>query len=227
MKSTDGDSNHTKAFSIDFIDPLFAVILHIGYVDTVLKLDLLHKFGQLHDSHEISFRDVAVLLLGFANVILSWHGYHMSVLLKPIKGGARFYLDIVCLVLYLYVILCFQNHAAVAWLLVAQFGAFCLWDVAKATEYAAPPRAQVGVSLGWGAALIVPAVFLTWGIDRVADGYRDVADFLSIAALYTVTLAYRLHKSMGHARPVQAALNNWLFGTGSKEAAPPAAPEQN
>src|SRR5262249_7695758 len=148
----------------DFIDPLFAVILHIGFVHTVLADDLMH-FAARRAAGKVTLCELANLLLGFTNILLSWHGYHRSILEHPIRGGIRFYMDVLCLVMYLYIVLYYQNLLAVLWLFVGQFVLFWLWDAAKAKEY---PSEKLGMwkmgekTFGWGAVLLVTAGLYTW-----------------------------------------------------------------
>src|SRR5262245_4102359 len=86
-----------RSFLIDFIDPLFAVVIHIGFVEGLSHQKWLHA-----RSIPSSTEDWANLLLfvaGFLTIVLSWVGYHKSIKKRPIEGDMRFILDVVLLVL--------------------------------------------------------------------------------------------------------------------------------
>lgn len=76
-----------------FIDPLFAVIIAAAVSETIIpwvKTPIVPSPFQL-----------CVVFIGFANLLLSWFGYHKSVSRKPIRGSLRFIVTVVLLPVYL------------------------------------------------------------------------------------------------------------------------------
>jgi hypothetical protein len=221
------------AYNIDFIDPLFAVVLHIGVVHALLDKHLHEYFFDDYSHDRITLRAMTLLFLGFLNVIFSWHGYHRSILEKPIRGGLRFYLDIVCLAIYLYIILMFCNGPFVAWLFVLQYFSYYLWDIAKDREWNFKPNARAAgaVTARWGVSFLLIA--LAWQFAPVAKEWKTPLESLYIALLYLCTLGYRIHKAKKYGpeseNALLEALGNILFGPrpadpAKVEDAPPAAP---
>ena len=165
-----------KNFRIDFIDPLFAVAIHIGFVE-----GLLHE-GWLHDRVvPKQLGDLANLLIfvaAFWTIVASWVGYHQSIRKKPIVGQARFVLDILLLALYIFLLLYFRKPFAEAVLLTAVYVLYVAWDFYKTKEYpeiyyaVAPPSgpAYVGrcfaewLQPGRYAALRSEAVTVGWAV---------------------------------------------------------------
>jgi hypothetical protein len=85
--------------AIDFIDPLFAVVLDISFTQ-------IHDQPWFRDWHLVLREPypflIVTLFLGYLTVVLSWVGYHQSVKKCQINvykkaGRCRFYLDIMLL----------------------------------------------------------------------------------------------------------------------------------
>src|SRR5205809_4877864 len=100
-----------KTFGIDFLDPLFAVAIHIGFTHGVLE-EPWFKEWRWPRGHETF--DALVLLLAFGTVVLSWVGYHRSISLKPLRaedrmGLVRFILDVVLVSLYALLLVKFKD----------------------------------------------------------------------------------------------------------------------
>jgi len=205
-----------SAYHIDFIDPLFAVVLHIGVVHALLDPRLHEYFFDDYRHGRITLRAMSLLLLGFSNVIFSWHGYHRSILDKPIRGGLRFYLDIICLAIYLYIILMYCDGPFVAWLFVLQYLAYYFWDLAKDREWQSKPNARAAgaVTAGWGVIFLLIA--LAWQFVPVAKEWSTPLESFYIALLFFCTLAYRVHKAKKYGpageNALLEALGNILFG---------------
>jgi hypothetical protein len=200
------------SFTIDFIDPLFAVILHIGFVRTVVDMRLYLDFDTLYTEHKVTIRALGLLVLGFMNILLSWHGYHRSVLEKPIRGGMRFYVDVLCLLIYLFIVLEFQSLQNVAWLLVAQFVLFWLWDGAKALEYRGSGVWRTGLrTFGWGLLFVAIAALATWA--PKSSNFEVIVDASLIGLMFLGSTGYRFHKAMRPGMTIGEAINNWLYGS--------------
>src|SRR6266850_6590547 len=83
---------------IDFLDPLFAVAISIGFQNGILLEPWLQnwvwpKSGELFH--------LFVFVLGMLTITLSWFGYHQSIRNKPLESNGRFILDIELLILYI------------------------------------------------------------------------------------------------------------------------------
>lgn len=120
-------------FKIDFIDPLFAVAIHIGFVGGLMEEPWFKSF--IAPTRVIDFANLAMFVAGFWLLVGSWLGYHQSIIKKPIVGNQRFILDIVLLMLYIFLLLYFRNPPSVSVLLVAVFAIYVLWDFHKTIEH--------------------------------------------------------------------------------------------
>jgi hypothetical protein len=126
-------SRDDNKFKIDFIDPLFAVAIHIGFVEGLLHENWLHTRG-----YPNSLSDIANLLLfiaAFWVIVASWVGYHKSIYVKPIIEEARFILDVVLLTLYIFLLLYFREPIGLVALMVAIYFLYVAWDFCKTKEY--------------------------------------------------------------------------------------------
>jgi hypothetical protein len=81
----------TRPFVADFIDPLFAIALHIGLAEGLIKEQWFHDWSWPIGNAAFNF---FVFLLGFLTIVLSWVGYHVSIRANPIRGYMRFVFDI-------------------------------------------------------------------------------------------------------------------------------------
>src|SRR4051812_40249420 len=122
-------------FGIDFIDPLFAVAVHLGIVESI-AIRPWFKDGRFPSDHE--WFPFLVFLLGMMTLTLSWVGYHQSVNTKPLNGGlARFAIDVMLVVVYAVLLMQIDHFEVVMVLLVFVFALFVAWDYAKNREYPA------------------------------------------------------------------------------------------
>ncbi|WP_339026630.1 hypothetical protein WI604_17805 [Bradyrhizobium symbiodeficiens] len=131
---TEAKSKLAKAdFTIDFIDPLFAVAIHIGFVEGLLNEHWLHERVFPHTWAD--FANLALFVSAFWTIVASWVGYHKSIQSKPIMGQRRFVLDILLLALYIFLLLYFRDPIAEAIILAAIFTLYISWDFYKTVEY--------------------------------------------------------------------------------------------
>src|SRR5262245_38511415 len=93
-------------FRIDFIDPLFAVAIHIGFVEGLLKEDWLHLYSVPATWQD--WANLAMFSASLAVIVASWVGYHLSIARNAIIGDMRFVLDVLLLVLYIFLLLYFR-----------------------------------------------------------------------------------------------------------------------
>jgi hypothetical protein len=142
------DRQQSGKFRIDFIDPLFAVAIHIGFVEGLLTE------SWAHDRTFPAFNDIANIWMFFVGlffvIVTSWVGYHLSIERRPLKQNERFYIDIVLLVLYFFVLLYFRSPSKMCVLLVLIYVFYIAWDYYKTREYdqefygGGPPPTGIG-----------------------------------------------------------------------------------
>lgn len=127
--------------SVDFIDPLFAVALGLNFEELGKEPWFCH-IGAALGAPDTRFI-VATILLGYATVILSWVGYHLSVKRNPIRlselsGWGRFILDVILLIVYFLLLVRYHDFGSEICLLAWIYLIFIVWDVLKMLEH---PRA--------------------------------------------------------------------------------------
>lgn len=196
MATNDSDQNR-NLLAIDFIDPLFAVVVSIALV-RVMDEPWFKGIGLFSMA---SAFDIGVLALGGITVVLSWVGYHQSIMTKPIllntrAGFWRFILDVVLLLLYWLLLVKFQNFWLVLLTLALIHIVFVGWDWLKQLEYPEKdhPSAKVrrGVTVFWFVVFVI--LFLAYSWSGLHDGIVTFWDWLLLLLALVATGAYRLHK---------------------------------
>jgi hypothetical protein len=190
--------------AIDFIDPLFAVVLHISFVQIYEQQWFWSPkmiFGEPWLFH------VATLSLAYLTVILSWIGYHVSMKTRWIdvsqtSGKWRFFLDVLLLFSYFILLVSFKYLKRELWMMAFIFLMFFFWDLAKRFEWREEDKelptedrtksvARRGVTVFWFVAFFALALFYQLVAPTPAfPCLHWVAFFLAI--LFTVL--YRVHK---------------------------------
>jgi hypothetical protein len=188
-------------FEIEFIDPLFAVAIHLG-----LSEGLFHErwFARaLPPQPDERFR-IAVFALGLLTLVLAWMGYHRSIRRKPVRGFARFIIDILLVVLYAALLVKFDDLSSVLLIIVAIYCLYTLWDILKIVEY----REHYAGSDHWykrygrEATTIVWLLlfaFLWWSLRR-----QWVDPGAVLTAAFLATILHRVNKSV----PIWRALGS-------------------
>ena len=189
---------------IDFIDPLFAVVLHISFVD----LKATHWFSdfRLIFIEPYSFH-LMTLILVYLTMVLSWIGYHRSIKNNPINvektwGRCRFGLDIVLLIFYFILVASYENFRRELWVLFAIFVIFVFWDQAKRKEIpetSLDSTARRGVTVLWGFVFLCLAILSIW---TSVDGSHSCKDWFILTAAILSTIFYRWHKERLGWRPL-------------------------
>lgn len=204
-KETPVGNGKQDTIVIDFIDPLFAVVLHISFVEVMLK-PWFSDFRLIFQ--EPSLFQVGTLLLAYITIVNSWIGYHQSIKTSPIDvrqfwGRCRFLLDIVLVIFYFVLVTSYENFQRELWVLVVIFLIFVLWDQCKRAEKndtSEDSSARRGVTVVW---FFVFLFFL--GLERVVFKVPClvvlrswVEQFILFAAIAS-SIVYRFHK--GHLQP--------------------------
>jgi hypothetical protein len=125
-------------FAITFIDPLFAIALHLGFSH---GLFLENWFKEWRKPTGPEVFSIGVFTLGFVTIALAWLGYHRSISRKPLRGLARFAIDVLLVMIYAAVLMKFNNFGAVLLLLSLTYLLYLFWDLAKLLEYRAEYKA--------------------------------------------------------------------------------------
>src|SRR5438128_12697492 len=98
-----------RPFMVDFIDPLFAVAIHIGFTHGLAEEEWFKKWRLPHGDDAFN---VFVLLLGFMTITWSWVGYHQSIARRPLQSQWRFIFDVAVVLMYIVILVQYRNFAA-------------------------------------------------------------------------------------------------------------------
>lgn len=178
--------------AIDFIDPLFAVVLSISF-GQILDEKWFNNF-RLIFSRQYGFEVATLLLLGYGTVTLSWIGYHQSIAKAQIKatgqwGFWRFIFDILLLIAYFVLLVSFENFFRVLWTLFVIFLLYVPWDQFKRLEHPQLDCAERrGVTVFWLAIFLLLALLYT--VLPAVQEYR----ILFLIACFSALVVYRQHK---------------------------------
>jgi len=181
-----------KPFGIDFVDPLFAVAIHIGFTHGILE-EPWFKEWRFPSGTEVF--DVWVLALVLWTIILSWVGYHESIKTKPLKGMGRFVVDVLLVGSYAVLLVKYRNIDAILQLLVWIYFLFIVWDGFKVWEWHDKYQGQTWqekyrrelVTVLWF------AVFLALLILR---SKWQVTPTATLVGMWVATIAYRVNKGV-------------------------------
>src|SRR5687767_5464181 len=125
-------TERSSHFSIEFIDPLFAVAVHIGLTESLFKESWFHDW-RLPQGDELI--RLATFCLGLLTLLLAWVGYHESIKHRPIKAFGRFIVDVLIVILYAMLLVKSADFNAMLFLLVVIYMLYVFWSVLKSWEY--------------------------------------------------------------------------------------------
>lgn len=194
---TGQNNGNSKGIAIDFIDPLFAVVISVSFFEVMTRQWFTPN--SINDLLSSAF-DIFVLLLGYLTVVLSWVGYHRSIRGKPIRiktlpGFWRFILDIVLLFCYWLLLVKFESFGFVLLILALIYWLYVFWDQLKWREHKKDYKPEErltacrrrGVSTFW--AIILTLVFVVnWLLPNTYD-------CLFLIMAYIAIILYRFHKN--------------------------------
>lgn len=201
--------------AIDFIDPLFAVVLNVSFAQIYLE-PWFRDFRRILAEPYLFY--CSTLVLGYLTVILSWVGYHRSIRTKWIDvetrpGRRRFFYDILLLIAYFVLLVSYDNFRRELVVLAVINLLFVIWDYYKQQEWpeaAEPDRdkrlnsaARRGISVFWFVvfSLMASTYFFCPPTVRFCT-----EDWVMLALAILFTLLYRLHKE----HPIGKGLMLWL-----------------
>lgn len=202
-----GEDN-LKSIVINFIDPLFSVVLSMSFAQIFDKE--WFKDSRLILNEPTKF-EVATLILGYLTVIMSWVGYHRSIKATPINvdtksGRWRFGIDIILLIAYFVLLVSYSNFRRELWLLMFINLIFIPWDLLKRREslnYKHPETTDSahrrGVTVFWFIVFLLLALYYHFS---PPDTPYECKDWLVLIAAIAGTVLYRFHKHSLWFRPL-------------------------
>ena len=187
--------NEDDKIVIDFIDPLFAVVLHMSFVQ-MKEEPWFSNFRLAY--HGPYYFQISTLFLAYLTIILSWIGYHRSIKRNPIRlekiwGWGRFFVDIFLLITYFVMVVSYHNFRRELLLLALIFVLFFAWDQFKRKERpeTEDSRARRGVTVLWFFVFLILALF--YCLHPPAEPLA-CEDWIILLAAALATLLYRWHK---------------------------------
>ena len=188
--------NGNGRIAIDFIDPLFAVVLSVSFAQ-IFSQQWFQDWRLI--LHEPTIFYIMTLFLAYLTVILSWVGYHRSVNRCPIMvnsfaGRARFYLDILLLISYFILLVSYENFRREINVVAIVFLLYWAWDQFKRIEWTerdVDSTARRGVTVFW----LIFFAFLAFAYQvHPPAKARGCEDWLIALSAITGTILYRWHK---------------------------------
>jgi hypothetical protein len=179
-------------FKADFIDPLFAIAIHLGFAHGLINSKWFVDWRMPITGERLT---AATFALGFLTLVLSWLGYHQSIKSKPLKGYGRFIIDVTLVVIYAMILVKFENLNAVLLLLAIVYLLYLLWDIFKINEY----KEQYDLRLSRGKRYhreIVTAIWFGWFLLIWILSNTAIFDYQTLWIFAAIgTVGYRIHKS--------------------------------
>jgi len=192
------DKEQKQPYGIDFIDPLFAAALSIGFTHAIMQENWFNVWRMPAGREWFYF---GVFMLGVLTVVLSWVGYHESIRSKPLRAYGRFIVDVILVALYVLLLVKFKNFGAVLSILVLIHLFFVIWDIFKIKEYGDPYNqgGREAVTLIW--TVIFTLLWVSHYLNWVPEGFLLLFAYIS-------TILYRIHKVV----PIGGGIRRVLVG---------------
>lgn len=181
-------TRHGQRLRLEFIDPLFAIAIHIGVAEGIMESHWFHDTRTPKNQNE--WFDIAVFCLGFATLVLSWFGYHASLLKRPIRGVGRFIIDVVLVLLYAAILVKYDHFSAVLFLLMIVFLLYPLWDLLKIAEHREVSRAG-----GYRREVVSGLFGLLFVLLYILDYHSWLPEGVLLTLAFIGVLAYRAMKA--------------------------------
>lgn len=175
---------------LEFIDPLFAIAIHIGVVEGIMKSPWFEQTRTPSTRGE--WFNIAVFCLGFLMLVLSWFGYHASLLKRPLRGGMRFLIDVVLVLLYAGILVKYDHFSAVLLLLMIVFLLYPAWDLFKIVEHPAVSRAS-----GYRREIVSASFAIVFILLYLLDYFSLLPRSVLLSFAIFGVLAYRAVKAHG------------------------------
>jgi len=202
--------NSKDKYGVTFIDFLFTIAVFVGIFPEAHGVNGYNSiFSQewIKNFNMPSENDVAVLLsfmLCFFTVVLSWFGYHNSMLKFSHKGNHvfgmfRFMIDVTLLLLYILLLVNYDKILIVANLLIFIFFLYFCWDLLLVREhkdyYLNKKMAGLSHIMVYRGEYVTIFWFLAIIVIRMLHEKGFIVDLITlVSALFFVIIAYRINK---------------------------------
>lgn len=200
-----------------FVDPLFAIFIAAAVSETIVP-------WTKGAWDEVGFFNICVVFLGFINILLSWFGYHKSVIRKPIKGSIRFIVTVVLLPLYMLTIILYQSKFLdIVIIYAAIFFLWSCWEHLKNIEHGVG-SGFLKIVFRYYNIVMYLTLFILIAVDHTPQEYLNVwcvkyVNEISLCLLVFSIFSLRITKSVGKdgspAAKIKAEIMNLFFGNRS------------
>lgn len=163
----------------DFMKRWFAIALSVGFATALSRMPWIEDERSFLISAPLDWGQINQIMRLFAAgvaTLLSWEGYLLSIRGKPLWDGARFYIDVFLVTLYL--ILLLTSSSSQFWIGIHTFTflIYILWDflsikvhpdqyiLSNKEEYTSRRKIYAGVFKGSPDIKHGPIVTLTWPV---------------------------------------------------------------
>jgi hypothetical protein len=196
-------TERSSHFSIEFIDPLFAVAVHIGLTESLFKESWFHDW-RLPQGDELI--RLATFCLGLLTLLLAWVGYHESIKHRPIKAFGRFIVDVLIVILYAMLLVKSADFDAMLFLLVVIYMLYVFWSVLKSWEYQEEYAQIPGWKTRYRREIVTFFWFLVFLGLWLLLHFQLATELTVIVLAYVCTVGHRINKEV----PIWGALGNGI-----------------
>ena len=198
-----------RSLFVDFLDPLFAVAIGIGFDHGLLLEPWLISWSLPRGQNLF---DLFVFILGLFFIAMSWFGYHKSVKNKPLKGNLRFVLDVALVLFYLLLLFKYKDFSATLLVLVIIYLLYILWDILKVIEHPEDYDKNVRFFSRYARELITAQWFVLFALLFLIN-YLFNIPVPSLILAYLGTIFYRTDKKKHFAGHIWNGIKNWSVGS--------------
>ncbi|MDX6447203.1 MAG: hypothetical protein QOH71_4277 [Blastocatellia bacterium] len=204
-------STPNSQFSIEFVDPLFAVAIHLGLAHGLFQ-ETWFQYWRIPLGDE--WLHLATFLLGMLTLVLAWIAYHSSIRKRPVKAFGRFTVDVMLVILYALLLVKYANLKAVLLLLLVVYALYVGWDLLKRGEYSSEYLKTDPWIKRYRRELITFGWFVAFAVLWFLYSRKVVGDVFALLLAYFATIAHRVNKQV----PIWGTLGraaNAIFVRGS------------
>ena len=192
-------TSNPSNFDIEFIDPLFAVALHLGLSHGIYQ-ETWFRDWRLPQGDE-SFH-LGVFALSLLTLILAWVGYHGSIRRRPVKGFGRFIVDVVLVIFYATLLVKYTDFRATLFLLMCVYALYVIWDLFKSWEYHADYANVQGLRTRYRRQIVTIIWFLVFIALWWLFSRNHLSEWSALILAYVATVGHRINKEV----PIWGAL---------------------
>jgi hypothetical protein len=190
-------------FQIEFVDPLFAVAIHLGFSHRLFG-EHWFEVWQWPEGQEI-FR-FWTFGLCFLTVLLAWLGYHESIRVHPVRALGRFLVDVVLVSLYAVLLVKSDDLHTALTLLTIIYALYVLWSLLKTKEYPEEYPRDILWKSRYRREIVTFGWFIAFVALWLASGTGLIAEWALLTLAYLFTVGHRVNKAV----PIWGTLGNAL-----------------